>query len=93
MGVRVALGAPPVSVRWLVIRQALTVAAAGLAIGIPAALFATRYIEGLLFKVPADDPVTYLGVAVLLGASAIVAAYWPARVASRVDPTTALRAE
>jgi ABC-type antimicrobial peptide transport system permease subunit len=93
MGVRVALGASPVSVRWLVIRQALTVVAAGLAIGLPAALFATRFLEGLLFKVPPHDSVTYFGVVILLGASAIVAAYRPALAASRVNPTTALRAE
>jgi ABC-type antimicrobial peptide transport system permease subunit len=81
------------SVRWMIIRQTLAVAAVGLAIGIPAALGATRWLEGLLFRVTPHDPLTYTGVAVILAAAALVAAYLPARTASRVQPIQALRIE
>ncbi len=93
MGVRMAVGARPVDVASLVIRDGLTVAIAGVAIGIVAALAARRSIESLLFDVTASDGATYGAVAVTLVLTAALASYLPARRAARVDPIAALRAE
>ena len=93
IGVRMALGAEAPQVVGLVVRQGLTTALAGTAVGLAGALAASRAIEGLLFGVAPTDPATFAGVAVLLLAVALLACYVPARRATRVDPTTALRAE
>ncbi len=93
MGVRVALGASTVSVRWLVIRQAVSVVAAGLATGLPIAYFASPALADLLFDVTPVDPITYAGVAALLACVGVIAAYLPARSASRINPVRALRTE
>jgi predicted permease len=93
MGVRVALGATAVSVRWLVIRQAMTVVAAGVAIGLPAAYFASPVLSDLLFNVAPADPMTYAAVAALLACVGLAAAYLPARSASQINPIGALRIE
>jgi predicted permease len=91
MGVRVAMGATIASVRWLVIRQAMMVVIAGLAIGLPAALIASRWLEGFLYRVTPSDPLTYTAVAMTLAVAALIAAYFPARTASRINLTQALR--
>jgi predicted permease len=93
MGVRVALGAGAVAVRWLVIRQAAAVVTAGLAVGIPAAYFASPLLADLLFDVKPADAITYAAVAVLLVSAGVIAAYLPARSASRINPVSALRIE
>jgi predicted lysophospholipase L1 biosynthesis ABC-type transport system permease subunit len=93
MGVRLALGATPARVRRLVIGQTLVPVSAGLMIGLGAALALSRYLASLLYEVSARDTTTYLIVCAVLLASAIAAAYLPARRASRVDPVAALRAE
>jgi predicted permease len=93
IGIRIALGAHPGSVVRLVLRQALALAACGVAAGAVAALLATRVLSGLLFQVRASDPLTYTLIAALLGGTAAVAAWRPARRAAAVDPITALRAE
>jgi ABC-type antimicrobial peptide transport system permease subunit len=93
MGMRVALGAEPLDVLRLIILQAAKLVLAGELLGILAALGATRLLAGLLFGVSSIDPVTFAGVALLLGAVAIVACYVPARRAMRVDPIVALRYE
>jgi predicted permease len=93
IGLRMALGASPANVMGLVLRQGLTLAAAGLAIGLVGAVAATRLLSNLLFNVKPGDPLTYAGVAVLLGAVAVAASYIPARRATKVDPLTALRQE
>ena len=67
--------------------------AAGLAVGLPASLFAARFLEGMLFGVGTGDPVTYAGVAVFLGGVAATACALPGLRASRVDPAVAFRAE
>jgi hypothetical protein len=97
LGIRVALGAGRGDVAWLVVRDALVLVAAGVAIGVPAALvmarLASSQIAGLLYGLRATDPLTIAAAAAILAAVAVVAAYLPAQRASRVDPMVALRAE
>jgi putative ABC transport system permease protein len=93
IGVRLALGAPPRDVLRLIVKQGMRPAIAGIAVGIVGAWVATRLIRGLLFGVSATDPLTFAGVVLFLVAVALLAAYLPARRATRVDPMIALRAE
>jgi predicted permease len=93
IGVRMALGAARTSIRWMVLRQALILALVGLAGGIPAAVFGTRVLQSLLYGLAPADPVTLSGAAALLLALSVLAAWLPARRASRVDPIVALRIE
>jgi putative ABC transport system permease protein len=93
MGIRIALGAERLDVLRLIILQAAKLALAGELLGILAALGATRLLAGLLFGLSPIDPVTLAGVALLLTAVAMVACYFPARRAMRVDPIVALRYE
>jgi putative ABC transport system permease protein len=93
IGVRMALGAQPVDVLRLVIRQGMLLTFAGLAIGIIAGTFATRVLTDMLFGVTPRDPLTFVGVPVLLLVVAFLACYVPARRATRIDPLIALRYE
>ena len=93
IGVRMALGAQPVDVLRLVIRQGMSLTFAGLVIGIVAGTFATRVLTDMLFGVTPRDPVTFVGVPVLLLIVAFLACYIPARRATRIDPLIALRYE
>jgi ABC-type antimicrobial peptide transport system permease subunit len=93
VGIRMALGAQSRHVVRLVVRQGAVLTLLGLAIGIAGALGAARLITHLLFGVSATDPVTFVGVCVVLAAVAALASYLPARRATRVDPIIALRAE
>jgi putative ABC transport system permease protein len=93
MGVRMALGAQPRDVIKLVLGQALSLALIGVTIGLGAAFGLMRFVSGLLYGVSLADPVIYIGLALLLGAVAILASYFPARRATRVDPLSALRSE
>jgi putative ABC transport system permease protein len=92
MGVRSALGASPSDILTLVIRQGMTMTALGMAIGVSAAVVASRALVTLLFGVSHLDPVTYVGVIVLLGGVALIACGLPAWRAARVDPARSLRA-
>ncbi len=93
IGVRMALGARPCDVLWLILRQEMLAAAIGIAVGIVFALVATRLLASLLYGVAANDPVTFGGVCLVLGGAAFLACYIPARRAMRVDPMAALRCE
>jgi putative ABC transport system permease protein len=90
IGIRMALGAQATQVLALVVRQGLRLVIVGLVFGLPAAYFATRLLTSLLVGVRPTDPMTYLLVVVVLGATGAVAAWIPARRAARVDPKLAL---
>ena len=93
IGIRIALGAAARDVSGLFLRQGAALAAIGVGCGIAAAALATRAMSSLLFGVGALDPLTYAAVALVLGGTAMLACYLPARRASRVDPAEALRWE
>ena len=93
IGVRIALGAEQRHVLGLVVRQGLSMALLGTAIGVAGSVALSRWIQGLLFGVTATDPLTLGAVVAMLLAVALVACYVPAWRATQVDPTTALRAE
>ncbi len=93
IGVRMALGAQAADVRWLVVSQAVRLGAAGLALGLAGALAVTRVLDSLLFGVTASDPLTFAAVSAALIMVLVLAAYLPARRATRVDPIAALRAD
>jgi putative ABC transport system permease protein len=91
IGIRLALGAGKESVVGLVMRQGMTIAVVGLAVGVAASLAVTRYLSAMLFRVTATDPLTFIALAVAVAAVSAVACYVPARRATRVDPLTAMR--
>ncbi len=90
-GIRLALGASFPEVRNMVVRQAMTLAAAGIVLGLAAAYGLTRLMASLLFQVKPNDPAVFASVAAILAAVALLASYLPARRALRVDPVVALR--
>ena len=93
IGIRMALGARPGAVVWMVLRRVLLLAAVGLAISVPAALSASQLVKSLLFDTRPNDPGTLALAGVVLLSAAILAGYVPARRASRIDPLAALRHE
>ena len=93
IGIRVALGASRNSIFRMVLRETLVLTIAGMAVGIPCTLVATRLLGHMLFNVSASDPATLAVVTVGLAAVAALAGYIPARRAMRVDPMVALRYE
>ena len=93
MGLRMALGASSRSVALLVLKQGVFLVALGSVLGLAASVISTRLLTAMLFQVKPNDPLVYSGVAVLLGLVSLVASYFPARRASRIDPLSALRQE
>ena len=93
LGIRLALGAQPASVIWLVMREVLLLLAIGLAVGIPAAIGAGRYISAQLYGIQPNDPFIAISTTVLLAVVSAAAGLIPARRASRIDPILALRHE
>jgi predicted permease len=93
IGIRMALGAQPGSVRWMVVRESLGLLGVGVAVGLPVTLALTRVVRSELFGLSAADPLTLAGAIAVVGAMTVVAAWWPARRAAQVDPMVALRWE
>jgi ABC-type antimicrobial peptide transport system permease subunit len=92
-GVRMALGARQSQVLGMVLKEGIVLVTAAVLVGVLAAAFLSRFLADLLFGVSAPDATTFVAVAVGLTLVAVVAAYVPARRATRVDPMEALRAE
>jgi putative ABC transport system permease protein len=92
-GVRVALGARPGQVLWLVLKQSLMLTVTGLGLGLAGTLALTRVLSALLHDISPTDPSVIAGVMVFLAAVVFIAGYLPARRAMRVDPMAALRCE
>lgn len=93
IGLRLALGADSRQVRWMVLREALTVILIGIGIGIPVSIAFTRLVKSLLYGLSASDPLSFVLATVTLVAVGLTAAFVPALRASRVDPNVALRNE
>jgi predicted permease len=93
IGIRMALGAQRYDVLKLVLSQGMILTVIGVALGAGGAVGLTRLMKSMLFGVSATDPVTFIAIALLLGAVALLASYIPARRATKVDPLVALRYE
>jgi putative ABC transport system permease protein len=93
IGIRMALGAQRQDVMKLVLRRGVLLVAFGIGLGVAGALALTRSLSSLLYGVKPTDPLTFIGVALVLISVALMASYIPARRATKVDPMTALRHE
>jgi ABC-type antimicrobial peptide transport system permease subunit len=93
IGVRMALGATPRDVLRLVLARAIRIVVAGVIVGLAGAVGVTRVLQRFLFGVTPTDPIAFTAVTLLLLAVGLMAAWLPARRASRIDPWAALRAE
>jgi predicted permease len=93
LGIRLALGAAPRDLLWLVVRHGMVTAAIGMALGLAGAFALTRFMRNLLFGVQATDPWTFAAIALTLAAVALMATFVPARRAARIDPIVSLRGE
>jgi predicted lysophospholipase L1 biosynthesis ABC-type transport system permease subunit len=93
IGVRIAIGARPGAVEWMIVKESLVLLACGIALGIPASMMITRLVSSLLFGLSPRDPLTILAALTVLTMATIAAAYVPAKRAARIDPILALREE
>ena len=93
IGIRLALGAQRSAILRMILGHGLVLAATGIAIGLAGAVAFTGLVKSLLFEVQPTDPITFVTVAFVLTAAAIVASYLPARRAAAIDPIEALRTE
>jgi len=93
IGIRLAIGANRAQVLGMILKQGMTLALGGIAIGVVAAFGLTRLMQSLLYQITASDPMTYVIVPIALLLVTLVASYLPALRATRVSPTTALRVQ
>src|SRR5215469_1050718 len=93
LGIRIALGASYRDILSLVVRQGMVLAVSGVMIGLAAAFLLTRLMRSLLFGVEATDPLTFVGISLLLAMITLLACYIPAQRAARIDPLISLRCE
>lgn len=93
IGIRIALGARPVSILQMILGQGMLLAVLGVGIGVFGAMALTGLVKSLLFEVPPTDVVTFTFVGLALLLSAGLASYFPARRAAAIDPNVALRAD
>jgi ABC-type antimicrobial peptide transport system permease subunit len=97
IGIRLALGAQTRTLLWLIFRESLLLLAAGIVVGVPIAVITARslavFLKGQLFQVNAVDPMAFVMAGAIITAITLLAAWLPARRATRVDPITALRCD
>jgi ABC-type antimicrobial peptide transport system permease subunit len=93
IGIRMALGAQPAAVHRAIVRETLGIVLIGLSLGVPAAFLSARTLAAMLYGVQASDPVTVFAITSMLIIVAGIAGYIPARRASLIDPTVALRCD
>ena len=93
IGIRMALGARRTDVLKMTVKQGLKLVSVGMMLGLVAAFLLTRVLASLLFGISATDPVTFIGISLVLLAVAVLASYLPALRATKVDPIIALRAQ
>jgi len=91
MGIRLALGATPRSVRSMIVRAGGRLVAAGIALGCAGAFAATRFLRSLLFEVSATEPLVFAGATAMLAVVALLASWVPAHAATKIDPLDAVR--
>ena len=93
IGIRIALGAQSNCVLWMILKESLVLLAIGIALGVPATLIATRAIQSQLFGLSPTDPLTFIAAVLTITLVTLIAAWFPAHRATKVDPIIALRYE
>jgi predicted permease len=93
IGIRMALGARPNGVQWMIVREGIVMLAGGVAIGLLLAAATGKLLSGMLYQVGALDPIAFSTAPLILGAATVVATWLPARRATRISPMLALRTE
>jgi ABC-type antimicrobial peptide transport system permease subunit len=93
LGLRLALGAQPAQITWLILRTGLVQLAFGLSIGLGAAYGVSVLLGSVVAQIPTSDPVTFIGITLLLTVTMLAASLLPARRATRMDPLQALRVD
>jgi ABC-type antimicrobial peptide transport system permease subunit len=93
IGIRMALGARPQGVQWMIVREGAVMLASGVVIGLLLAVGTGQLLAGMLYQVGALDPIAFSIAPLILGAATLLATWLPARRATRISPMTALRTE
>src|SRR5205085_10309651 len=93
IGIRMALGARPQGVQWMIVREGIVMLAGGVTIGLLLAVATGRLLAGMLYQVGALDPIAFATAPLLLGSATVIATWLPARRATRISPMAALRTE